>query len=121
MRKPRQLWSQLSLSSPSGDRYVGDPSALRFYSPKRLELRFVYQSINLSQSCQSRRILAIIVRLVSQPLSQDFSHSIPSRQSGMVQPVVQEMFATVHAAGSSPSSSTDHHHRPMCCFLPPNK
>eukprot|EP00962_Isochrysis_galbana_P046125 scaffold18435_cov113-Isochrysis_galbana.AAC.7 len=37
----------------------------------------------------------------SQPLSQDFSHSIPSRQSGMVQPVVQEMFATVHAAGSS--------------------
>eukprot|EP00962_Isochrysis_galbana_P020904 scaffold6137_cov147-Isochrysis_galbana.AAC.5 len=25
----------------------------------------------------------------------------PSRQSGMVQPVVQEMFATVHAAGSS--------------------
>eukprot|EP00962_Isochrysis_galbana_P049230 scaffold20763_cov116-Isochrysis_galbana.AAC.3 len=29
-------------------------------------------------------------------------HSVnPSRQSGMVQPVVQEMFATVHAAGSS--------------------
>eukprot|EP00962_Isochrysis_galbana_P040129 scaffold14518_cov141-Isochrysis_galbana.AAC.1 len=37
----------------------------------------------------------------SQPLSQDFSHSIPSLQSGMVQPVIQEMFATVHAAGSS--------------------
>eukprot|EP00962_Isochrysis_galbana_P033394 scaffold11162_cov113-Isochrysis_galbana.AAC.7 len=27
--------------------------------------------------------------------------STPSRQSGMVQPVVNEMFATVHAAGSS--------------------
>eukprot|EP00962_Isochrysis_galbana_P024631 scaffold7566_cov122-Isochrysis_galbana.AAC.9 len=37
----------------------------------------------------------------SQPPSQDFSHSTPSRQSGMVQPVIQEMFATVHAAGSS--------------------
>eukprot|EP00962_Isochrysis_galbana_P009101 scaffold2529_cov122-Isochrysis_galbana.AAC.17 len=37
----------------------------------------------------------------SQPLSHEFIQSIPSRQSGMVQPVVQEMFATVHAAGSS--------------------
>eukprot|EP00962_Isochrysis_galbana_P006636 scaffold1774_cov121-Isochrysis_galbana.AAC.5 len=37
----------------------------------------------------------------SQPLSHEFSQSNPSRQSGMVQPVVQEMFATVHAAGSS--------------------
>eukprot|EP00962_Isochrysis_galbana_P016954 scaffold4854_cov131-Isochrysis_galbana.AAC.7 len=38
----------------------------------------------------------------SQPLSQDFTQSTPSRQSGMVQPVVPEMFATVHdAAGSS--------------------
>eukprot|EP00962_Isochrysis_galbana_P032184 scaffold10545_cov131-Isochrysis_galbana.AAC.6 len=35
------------------------------------------------------------------PPSHEFSHSDPSRQSGMVQPVVQEMFATVHAAGSS--------------------
>eukprot|EP00962_Isochrysis_galbana_P004869 scaffold1335_cov102-Isochrysis_galbana.AAC.10 len=37
----------------------------------------------------------------SHPPSHEFSHSDPSRQSGMVQPVVQEMFATVHAAGSS--------------------
>eukprot|EP00962_Isochrysis_galbana_P036668 scaffold12705_cov106-Isochrysis_galbana.AAC.1 len=37
----------------------------------------------------------------SHPPSHEFSHSIPSRQSGMVQPAVQEMFATVHAAGSS--------------------
>eukprot|EP00962_Isochrysis_galbana_P040538 scaffold14707_cov129-Isochrysis_galbana.AAC.7 len=37
----------------------------------------------------------------SQPHSQDFTQSIPSRQSGMVQPVIQEMYATVHAAGSS--------------------
>eukprot|EP00962_Isochrysis_galbana_P024984 scaffold7695_cov124-Isochrysis_galbana.AAC.1 len=36
-----------------------------------------------------------------QPHSQAFTQSTPSRQSGMVQPVVQEMFATVHAAGSS--------------------
>eukprot|EP00962_Isochrysis_galbana_P030185 scaffold9770_cov110-Isochrysis_galbana.AAC.3 len=31
----------------------------------------------------------------------DFTQSNPSPQSGMVQPVVNEMFATVHAAGSS--------------------
>eukprot|EP00962_Isochrysis_galbana_P013282 scaffold3780_cov101-Isochrysis_galbana.AAC.2 len=42
-------------------------------------------------------------RTASQAPSQDFSHSTPSRQSGMgmVQPVIQEMYATVHAAGSS--------------------
>eukprot|EP00962_Isochrysis_galbana_P011173 scaffold3132_cov119-Isochrysis_galbana.AAC.3 len=33
--------------------------------------------------------------------SYEFSLSDPSRQSGMVQPVVQERLATVHAAGSS--------------------
>eukprot|EP00962_Isochrysis_galbana_P051187 scaffold22545_cov126-Isochrysis_galbana.AAC.12 len=37
----------------------------------------------------------------SHPPSHEFSLSDPSRQSGMVHPVVQEMFATVHAAGSS--------------------
>eukprot|EP00962_Isochrysis_galbana_P034589 scaffold11731_cov119-Isochrysis_galbana.AAC.2 len=37
----------------------------------------------------------------SQPSSQDFNGSTPSRQSGMVQPVIQEMLATMHAAGSS--------------------
>eukprot|EP00962_Isochrysis_galbana_P045398 scaffold17843_cov131-Isochrysis_galbana.AAC.2 len=37
----------------------------------------------------------------SNPHSYDFSLSDKSRQSGMVQPVVNEMFATVHAAGSS--------------------
>eukprot|EP00962_Isochrysis_galbana_P053077 scaffold24529_cov140-Isochrysis_galbana.AAC.2 len=37
----------------------------------------------------------------SQPPSQDFTQSTPSRQSGMVQPVIQEMYATVHATGSS--------------------
>eukprot|EP00962_Isochrysis_galbana_P033631 scaffold11296_cov128-Isochrysis_galbana.AAC.6 len=31
----------------------------------------------------------------------EFTQSNPSPQSGMVQPVVNEMFATVHAAGSS--------------------
>eukprot|EP00962_Isochrysis_galbana_P049462 scaffold20951_cov130-Isochrysis_galbana.AAC.1 len=96
--------SVIVLGARSDDRYVdvGAPSALRLYSPKRLELRFVNQPINQSHSCQSRHILAIIVRLVaSQPRSQDFTQSTPSRHSGMVQPVVQEMFATVHAAGSS--------------------
>eukprot|EP00962_Isochrysis_galbana_P021564 scaffold6362_cov123-Isochrysis_galbana.AAC.2 len=37
----------------------------------------------------------------SNPHSYEFSLSDPSRQSGMVQPVIQDMFATVHAAGSS--------------------
>eukprot|EP00962_Isochrysis_galbana_P022578 scaffold6749_cov114-Isochrysis_galbana.AAC.2 len=37
----------------------------------------------------------------SHPHSCEFIQSNPSRQSGMVQPVVNEMFATVHAAGSS--------------------
>eukprot|EP00962_Isochrysis_galbana_P054649 scaffold26267_cov109-Isochrysis_galbana.AAC.4 len=31
----------------------------------------------------------------------EFTQSNPSSSSGMVQPVVNEMFATVHAAGSS--------------------
>eukprot|EP00962_Isochrysis_galbana_P031667 scaffold10317_cov143-Isochrysis_galbana.AAC.1 len=31
----------------------------------------------------------------------EFTQSNPSPQSGMVQPVVNEMFASVHAAGSS--------------------
>eukprot|EP00962_Isochrysis_galbana_P024116 scaffold7374_cov112-Isochrysis_galbana.AAC.10 len=52
-----------------------------------------------------------------------FTGSIPSRQSGMVQPVVQEMFATVHATGSSlfdlfssdiTSDSTAHLHCERC-------
>eukprot|EP00962_Isochrysis_galbana_P050314 scaffold21748_cov129-Isochrysis_galbana.AAC.7 len=55
----------------------------------------------------------------SQPHSQAFTQSTLSRQSGMVQPVVQEMFAPVHAAGSSlfglfssctTFDSTNHHH-----------
>eukprot|EP00962_Isochrysis_galbana_P002289 scaffold599_cov130-Isochrysis_galbana.AAC.10 len=45
--------------------------------------------------------MAMAAIVTSQPSSQAFAGSIPSRQSGMIQPVVQEMFATVHAAGSS--------------------
>eukprot|EP00962_Isochrysis_galbana_P012790 scaffold3627_cov124-Isochrysis_galbana.AAC.3 len=37
----------------------------------------------------------------SPSLSCEFTQSNPSPQSGMVQPAVNEMFATVHAAGSS--------------------
>eukprot|EP00962_Isochrysis_galbana_P025025 scaffold7703_cov103-Isochrysis_galbana.AAC.13 len=97
------------LSSRSGDRYVGAPSALRLFSPKHLELlRFVYQSIIPLDSChQSHRMIASVARLVNRlslsklsPDQNDQSRPV-SRQSGMVQPVVQEMFATVHAAGSS--------------------
>eukprot|EP00962_Isochrysis_galbana_P045175 scaffold17712_cov111-Isochrysis_galbana.AAC.8 len=44
----------LSYRPRSDDRYVGAPSALRLYSPKRLELRFVYQlPINQSISVMS--------------------------------------------------------------------
>eukprot|EP00962_Isochrysis_galbana_P014144 scaffold4029_cov117-Isochrysis_galbana.AAC.8 len=51
-------------------------------------------------------MIAIVARLVSsQPHSRAFAGSIPSRQSGMVQPAVEEMLATVHAAGSSFVSS----------------
>eukprot|EP00962_Isochrysis_galbana_P006446 scaffold1734_cov113-Isochrysis_galbana.AAC.13 len=95
----------VSYGPRSDDRYVGAPSALRLYSLKRLELRFVYQSINQSQSCQSRHMSYASdhssYSAASQPHSQDFTQSTPSRQSGMVQPVIQEMYATVHAAGSS--------------------
>eukprot|EP00962_Isochrysis_galbana_P002166 scaffold564_cov101-Isochrysis_galbana.AAC.4 len=52
----------------------------------------------------------------SYPHSHEFIQSIPSRQSGMVQPVVHEMFATVHAAGSSPLESMG---RPPPPALPP--
>eukprot|EP00962_Isochrysis_galbana_P061983 scaffold49017_cov281-Isochrysis_galbana.AAC.3 len=46
-------------------------------------------------------LVLVLVRLdARQPHSQAFTQSTPSRQSGMVQPVVQEMLATVHAAGS---------------------
>eukprot|EP00962_Isochrysis_galbana_P034307 scaffold11611_cov129-Isochrysis_galbana.AAC.1 len=47
-------------------------------------------------------MLAILARQASIPHSCEFIQSNPSRQSGMVQqPVVNEMVATVHAAGSS--------------------
>eukprot|EP00962_Isochrysis_galbana_P031027 scaffold10089_cov110-Isochrysis_galbana.AAC.7 len=47
-------------------------------------------------------MLAILARqAASHSHSCEFTQSNPSRQSGMVQPVVNEMFATVHAAGSS--------------------
>eukprot|EP00962_Isochrysis_galbana_P052355 scaffold23756_cov120-Isochrysis_galbana.AAC.2 len=51
-------------------------------------------------------MLAILSSAASSPHSYDFTTSVSqlsdkSRQLGMVQPVVNEMFATVHAAGSS--------------------
>eukprot|EP00962_Isochrysis_galbana_P001206 scaffold300_cov144-Isochrysis_galbana.AAC.9 len=97
--KPRQLSSVIVLGVTFATYYVGSPSALRFYSP----IRVVNQSINLSHVnlVIFIHILAIIHSAARQPHSHEFIQSIPSRQSGMVQPVVQEMFATVHAAGSS--------------------
>eukprot|EP00962_Isochrysis_galbana_P058214 scaffold31127_cov112-Isochrysis_galbana.AAC.1 len=52
-------------------------------------------------SISSRMIANVERSAASQPHSHAFAGSIPSRQSGMVQPVVQEMFATVLPAGSS--------------------
>eukprot|EP00962_Isochrysis_galbana_P014756 scaffold4228_cov135-Isochrysis_galbana.AAC.2 len=46
-------------------------------------------------------MLAILARHASHSHSCEITQSNPSLQSGMVQPVVNEMFATVHAAGSS--------------------
>eukprot|EP00962_Isochrysis_galbana_P007775 scaffold2109_cov123-Isochrysis_galbana.AAC.7 len=46
-------------------------------------------------------MLAILARQASSSHSCEFTQSNPSPQSGMVQPVVNEMFANVHAAGSS--------------------
>eukprot|EP00962_Isochrysis_galbana_P017901 scaffold5152_cov113-Isochrysis_galbana.AAC.1 len=46
-------------------------------------------------------MLAILARQVSHSHSCEIIQSTPSRQSGMVQPVVNEIVATVHAAGSS--------------------
>eukprot|EP00962_Isochrysis_galbana_P011924 scaffold3360_cov112-Isochrysis_galbana.AAC.2 len=46
-------------------------------------------------------MLAILARQASLSHSCEITQSNPSPQSGMVQPVVNEMFATVHAAGSS--------------------
>eukprot|EP00962_Isochrysis_galbana_P040554 scaffold14712_cov124-Isochrysis_galbana.AAC.2 len=62
----------------------------------------INQSINLTAvMSMSISSYASDSNAASQPHSQAFAQSTPSRQSGMVQPVVQEMFATVHAAGSS--------------------
>eukprot|EP00962_Isochrysis_galbana_P042699 scaffold16045_cov110-Isochrysis_galbana.AAC.9 len=53
--------------------------SVRHYSPKpkRLELRFVYQSINQSHSCQSLHILAILVRLVNRSRNISLSQPCP--------------------------------------------
>eukprot|EP00962_Isochrysis_galbana_P038448 scaffold13644_cov117-Isochrysis_galbana.AAC.7 len=63
-------------------RYVGSPSALRFYSPKRLELRFVKlcQSINQSISVMSISSYASsdpIVRLVNRLRTNSVTHTRP--------------------------------------------
>eukprot|EP00962_Isochrysis_galbana_P047034 scaffold19113_cov98-Isochrysis_galbana.AAC.6 len=88
----------------SDARYVGSPSALRFsfLFPKRLGATpTLCQSVNQSTSLMSISSYASDSSVASNPHSYEFSLSDPSRQSGMVQPVVQEMLATVHAAGSS--------------------
>jgi len=93
----------------SGDRYVGSPSALRFYSPKRHELRFVNQSINQSLSCQSRHILAIIVHSAalvnrfrtnsvtqSRPVSRAWFSPSPKRCSRPCTPPVRLFSVFIH-------------------------
>eukprot|EP00962_Isochrysis_galbana_P031590 scaffold10288_cov154-Isochrysis_galbana.AAC.2 len=85
----------------SDARYEGSRRPFVSIPPSVLELRLVNQSINQSLSCQSLRMLAILARQVPRSHSCEIIQSTPSRQSGMVQPVINEMFATVHAAGSS--------------------
>eukprot|EP00962_Isochrysis_galbana_P000195 scaffold50_cov107-Isochrysis_galbana.AAC.1 len=54
----------------------------------------INQSISV-MSISSHHILAILDSSeASQPSSQDFNQSTPTRQSGMVQPVIQEMFVS---------------------------
>eukprot|EP00962_Isochrysis_galbana_P007969 scaffold2174_cov132-Isochrysis_galbana.AAC.1 len=69
----------------SDARYEGSRRPFVSIPPSVLELRLVNHDLSaasLSHSCE-------------------VTQSNPSPQSGMVQPVVNEMFATVHAAGSS--------------------
>eukprot|EP00962_Isochrysis_galbana_P006491 scaffold1738_cov129-Isochrysis_galbana.AAC.1 len=67
-------------------------------------------------------MLASDLSAASHSHSCEITQSTPSLQSGMVQPVVNEMFATVHAAGSSllglftscttsDSTASSHNHR----------
>eukprot|EP00962_Isochrysis_galbana_P042248 scaffold15723_cov128-Isochrysis_galbana.AAC.4 len=85
----------------SDARYEGSRRPFVSIPPSVLELRLVNQSINQSQSCQSLSSYASDHSAASHPHSCEFIQSNPSsRQSGMVQPVINEMFATVHAAGS---------------------
>eukprot|EP00962_Isochrysis_galbana_P046089 scaffold18423_cov110-Isochrysis_galbana.AAC.5 len=74
--------------------------ALRFYSPKRLGAT-LSQSVKQSISLMSISSYASDLSAASLSHSCEITQSNPSPQSGMVQPVVNEMFATVHAAGSS--------------------
>eukprot|EP00962_Isochrysis_galbana_P000702 scaffold191_cov111-Isochrysis_galbana.AAC.1 len=68
----------------------------RFVSSR--SIHFVY---NLRFDSHRRRQKHGFLNFDERDGKKDFTQSTPSRQSGMAQPVVQEMFATVHAAGSS--------------------
>eukprot|EP00962_Isochrysis_galbana_P004568 scaffold1245_cov122-Isochrysis_galbana.AAC.6 len=57
--------------------------------------------VRVQAKTQQRASYASDLSAASHSHSCEFTQSNPSPQSGMVQPVVNEMFATVHAAGSS--------------------
>eukprot|EP00962_Isochrysis_galbana_P030159 scaffold9759_cov126-Isochrysis_galbana.AAC.1 len=81
----------------------GGGNAIHIYGPKIIG---AHSEAEASAQFQTRDPNVERVGLVNrysqpQPHSQAFAGSIPSRQSGMVQPVVEDMLATVHAAGSS--------------------
>eukprot|EP00962_Isochrysis_galbana_P016300 scaffold4659_cov125-Isochrysis_galbana.AAC.5 len=79
--EPTAKVARLNYRPRSDDRYVGAPSALRLYSPKRFELRFVYQSINPSQSLIDHLVRLVLVNRIRKiSVTQ---HSTPSRQSAV--------------------------------------
>eukprot|EP00962_Isochrysis_galbana_P007280 scaffold1966_cov118-Isochrysis_galbana.AAC.5 len=89
--KARQLVSVIVLGVTLATKVPVGPSFL--FPQSVLELRLVNQSIN--QSLMSISSYASDHSAASNPHSCEFIQSNPSRQSGMVQPVVNEMFATV--------------------------
>eukprot|EP00962_Isochrysis_galbana_P013561 scaffold3840_cov159-Isochrysis_galbana.AAC.2 len=99
--KARQLVSVIVLGVTLATKVPVGPSFLSI-PPSVLELRLVNQSINQPQSCQSLHMLAIIARQVTRIRAKSFSPTRPvSRAWFSPSSMINEMFATVHAAGSS--------------------
>eukprot|EP00962_Isochrysis_galbana_P037648 scaffold13222_cov122-Isochrysis_galbana.AAC.5 len=96
--KARQLVSVIVLGVTLATKVPVGPS---FLFPQASCSYTLSQSINQSISLMSISSYASDLSAASHSHSCEITQSNPSFQSGMVQPVVNEMFATVHAAGSS--------------------